>query len=72
MSVNQIEQSAEIIAAGQQYGFFRSGDPYALAFAFWSSVQGIMEQIALTPEMLSGEKELPRAEWIIDIIRGER
>jgi len=72
MSVNQIEQSAEIIASGQQYGFFRSGDPYALAFAFWSSVQGIMEQIALTPEMLSGEKELPRAEWIIDIIRGER
>jgi len=69
MSVNQIEQSAEIIAAGQQYGYFREGDPYALSFAFWSSVQGVMEQIAVTPEMLSGEKELPEAEWIIDIIR---
>lgn len=72
MSVNQIEQSAEIIAAGQQYGYFREGDPYALSFAFWSSVQGVMEQIAVTPEMLSGEKELPEAKWIIDIIRGAK
>jgi len=72
MSVNQIEQSAEIIAAGQQYGYFRNGDPYSLSFAFWSSVQGIMEQIAVTPEMLSGEKELPDTEWIIDIIRGAK
>lgn len=72
MSVNQIEQSAEIIAAGQQYGYFRQGDPYALSFAFWSSVQGVMEQIAVTPEMLSGEKKLPEAEWIIDIIRGAK
>lgn len=72
MSVNQIEQSAEIIAAGQRYGYFREGDPYALSFAFWSSVQGVMEQIAVTPEMLSGEKELPEAEWIIDIIRGAK
>ncbi len=72
LSVNQIEQSAEIIAAGQQYGYFREGDPYALSFAFWSSVQGVMEEIAISPEMLSGEKELPRAEWIIDIIRGAK
>lgn len=72
MGVNQIEQSAEIIAAGQQYGYFRAGDPYALSFAFWSSVQGVMEEIAVTPEMLSGERELPNAEWIIDIIRGAK
>jgi len=72
MSVNQIEQSAEIIAAGQQYGYFREGDPYALSFAFWSSVQGVMEEIAVSPEMLSGEKELPDAEWIVDIIRGAK
>lgn len=72
LSVNQIEQSAEVIAAGQQYGYFREGDPYSLSFAFWSSVQGIMEEIAISPEMLSGEKELPSAEWIIDIIRGTK
>ncbi len=72
LSVNQIEQSADVIAAGQQYGYFREGDPYSLSFAFWSSVQGIMEEIAISPEMLSGEKELPSAEWIIDIIRGTK
>jgi len=72
MRVNQVEQSAEIIAAGQQYGYFREGDPYTLAFTFWSCVQGVMEEIAVSPEMLSGEKELPNAEWIIDIIRGAK
>lgn len=47
--VNQIEQSAEVIAAGQKYGYFREGDPYLLSFTFWSSVQGIMEQLAAEP-----------------------
>ena len=67
--INQVEQSAEIIAAGQQYGYFREGDPHSLAFAFWSSVQGIMEQLAAFPEMRSEEK-IPDYRWIIDIIRG--
>lgn len=70
-SVNQVEQSAEIIAAGQQYGYFREGDPYLLSFAFWSSVQGIMEQLAASPEMLESGK-IPETEWLIDIIRGEK
>ena len=67
--INQVEQSAEIIAAGQQYGYFREGDPHSLAFAFWSSVQGIMEQLAAFPEMRNEEK-IPDYRWIIDIIRG--
>lgn len=71
MSVNQIEQSAEIIAAGQKYGYFREGDPYALSFAFWSSVQGIMEQLAVSPELIE-KGQLPEADWIIDIIKGEK
>lgn len=71
MSVNQIEQSAEIIAAGQQYGYFREGDPHALSFAFWSSVQGIMEQLAVSPEMIEKD-QLPETDWLIDIIRGEK
>ncbi|MBD5082306.1 MAG: TetR/AcrR family transcriptional regulator [Ruminococcaceae bacterium] len=68
--INQVEQSAEIIAAGQQYGYFREGDPHSLAFAFWSSVQGIMEQLAAFPEMRSEEK-IPDYRWIIDILRGK-
>ena len=69
--INQVEQSAEIIAAGQQYGYFREGDPHSLAFAFWSSVQGIMEQLAAFPEMRSEEK-IPDYRWIIDILRGKK
>ncbi len=71
MNVDQIGQSAEIIAAGQQYGYFREGDPYLLSFAFWSSVQGIMEQLAVSSEMLESGK-MPETEWIIDIIRGRK
>ncbi len=71
MSVNQIEQSAEIIEAGQKYGYFREGDPYMLSFAFWSSIQGIMEQLAASEDIIESGK-LPEADWIIDIIRGER
>lgn len=68
--INQVEQSAEIIAAGQKYGYFREGDPYSLSFAFWSSVQGIMEQLAAFPEMRK-EGKIPDYKWIIDIIRGK-
>lgn len=71
LSVNQIEQSAGMIRAGQQYGYFREGDPYALSFAFWSSVQGIMEQLAVSPEMLENGR-LPQTDWIVDIIRGAK
>ncbi len=70
-SVNQIEQSAEVIAAGQQYGYFREGDPYLLAFTFWSSVQGVMERLAVAPEMVENGR-LPETDWIIDIIRGNK
>lgn len=70
-SVDQIEQSAEVIAAGQQYGYFRNGDPYLLAFTFWSSVQGIMERLAAAPEMVE-DSRLPETDWIIDILRGNR
>lgn len=69
MSVNQIEQSAKMIKAGQKQGCIRKGDPYALSFTFWSSVQGIMEQLASTPALLENGI-FPETDWIIDIIRG--
>lgn len=69
--VDQIEQSAEVIAAGQKYGYFRKGDPYLLAFTFWSSIQGIMERLASAPELTESGR-LPETDWIIDIIRGGR
>lgn len=67
LGIDQVEQSAEIIAAGQEYGYFREGDPNLLSFTFWSAVQGVMEQLAVTPAM-----EFPSVDWLIDIIRGGR
>lgn len=68
MGVNQIEQSAKIIKEGQRQGYFREGDAHLLAFTFWSSVQGIMEQLAVTPGMSAEGEKLPRAEWLLDIL----
>lgn len=64
LSVDQIDFSAEIIRKGQLDGSIREGDPKALSFAFWCSIQGIMEQHLITPEY-----PLPKAEWITDILR---
>ena len=64
LSVDQVKTSAEIIRKGQEQGSVRDGDPEALAFAFWCSIQGIMEQHMVTPEY-----PLPKAEWIADILR---
>ena len=67
MQVNQAQESARMIEKGQKEGYFREGDPYALAYTFWSSVQGIMEQLAVTPDM-----PLPKTEWLMSILTGEK
>lgn len=64
LSVDQMEYSAEVIKQGQADGSIKQGDPMALSFAFWCSVQGIMEQHLITPEI-----PLPEKEWLLDIIR---
>ncbi|MCM1112512.1 MAG: TetR/AcrR family transcriptional regulator [Muribaculum sp.] len=73
LEINQIEQSAEIIREGQRQGVFREGDARLLAFTFWSSVQGVMEQLAAEPQMREIGQNLPEAEWLLDILkkRGE-
>ena len=71
MGVNQIKQSSEIIEAGQKYGYFREGDPYMLSLTFWSSVQGIMEHLTVSPEMIANGT-FPETDWLIDIIRGRK
>lgn len=64
MTVDQIRFSAGIIEQGQKLGTIREGDPLALSNAFWCAVQGVMEYHAAVPDM-----PLPRAEWILDILR---
>lgn len=63
LSVNQIEESAKVIRKGQETGVFREGDPMKLSAAFWSSVQGIMEQMAAEPDLSA-----PEPEWIVSIL----
>lgn len=62
--VDTIIQSVEVIKEGQRLGMIREGDPLALSSAFWSSVQGIMEQLAVKENM-----PIPEAEWIVAILR---
>ncbi len=53
-----------LIQQGQANGTIRQGDPYALATAYWCSIQGIAEQMALTPDI-----PCPESHWIVDILR---
>ncbi len=66
MQVNTIEQFVPIIVCGQEEGSIREGNPRVLSNAFWCSIQGIAEYYALNPNV-----DLPKAEWIVDIIRNK-
>jgi AcrR family transcriptional regulator len=56
--------SIEQMKKGQQMGIIREGDPYALVIAFLCAIQGIAEQIAMTPNA-----PCPQSDWIMDIIK---
>jgi len=64
LSVNQIERSVKVIKQGQKDGTIRKGDPLLISTAFWSSLQGIMEEHAANPEA-----KLPEPDWLLDILR---
>ena len=64
LSVNKVDFAADIVRKGQENGSIKDGDPVALSFAFWCSVQGVMQLHLATPEY-----PLPKAEWLTDIIR---
>lgn len=56
--------TALLIQKGQANGTIREGDPNALAIAYWCSIQGVAEQMALNPGA-----PCPKSDWIVDIIR---
>lgn len=62
--VNVIEQFVPVIEWGQQEGTIKEGDPLIISNAFWCSIQGIAERYATNQDI-----ELPKAEWIVDIVR---
>ncbi len=57
-------QCIPIIKKGQQLSQFRSGDPHALAVAFFGAIQGIAQEVARVPGT-----PVPEMQWILDIIR---
>ncbi|MDF2539538.1 MAG: transcriptional regulator, TetR family [Herbinix sp.] len=62
--INNIKICVPMIEEGQKLGLIREGNPFALSMAFWCSIQGIAEEIAMYPET-----PYPEAEWIVDIIK---
>lgn len=64
MKVNVIEQFVPIIEWGQKEGTIKEGSPLVISNAFWCSIQGIAERFATNQDI-----ELPKAEWIVDIVR---
>lgn len=54
----------QLLEKGQANGTIREGDPYALAIAYWSAIQGIAQQMALTPHV-----PCPESDWVVDMIR---
>ena len=64
MKVNVIEQFVPIVEWGQQEGTIKEGDPLIISNAFWCSIQGIAERFATNQDI-----GLPKAEWIVDIVR---
>lgn len=63
---SRFAKTMELITRGQKIGEIRSGEPDALAWAYWCSIQGIAEQLALYPDT-----PFPRAEWIVGILKNE-
>lgn len=57
----------ELICRGQATGAIRSGEPGALAFAFWCSIQGMAEQLAVYPQT-----PFPQAEWFVSIVKNPK
>ncbi|MDD6037430.1 MAG: TetR/AcrR family transcriptional regulator [bacterium] len=64
LSLNQIETSAKLIELGQKKGVFREGDARLLSRCFWTTVQGIMEEMAFDETM-----QAPDPKWITAILR---
>ncbi len=64
LSTGTIDSTAEIIKKGQESGVFREGDAKLLAICFWATVQGIMEEMALNPDI-----QAPAPEWIVAILK---
>ena len=63
-TVDTIGSTVMLIEKGQREGVFHEGDPATMSACFWASVQGIMEEMALNPEM-----KAPEPGWLLGILK---
>ncbi len=63
-SLDVYTPTARLIRRGQENGTIREGDPVALSIAYWCAIEGIAEQLALSPDL-----PCPESSWIVDILR---
>ena len=64
LSTATIDDTADMIRKGQESGAFRAGDAKLLSICFWATVQGIMEEMALNPDLSA-----PDPAWIVSILK---
>jgi TetR/AcrR family transcriptional regulator len=62
--VTNVQATVPLIEAGQKQGIIKEGNPLALSMAFWCSIQGIAEELAVNPDT-----PCPEPSWVVDIIR---
>jgi AcrR family transcriptional regulator len=59
-----IQYSIFLIKTGQENETIKEGDPEAMAYLYWCTIQGIAEQYASNPQM-----KLPEVEWIVSMLK---
>lgn len=64
MELDIYTPTVALMKRGQQEGIIREGDPYAMSTAYWCSIRGICEQLAILPDA-----PCPKGEWIVDMFR---
>ena len=64
MELDIYTSTVALMKRGQQQDVIGEGNPYAMSIAYWCSVQGICEQLAILPDA-----PCPKGEWIADMFR---
>ncbi len=61
-----IRKSIPVIEKGQELGEIKAGNAEALSIAFWCSIQGIAQYIALCPDA-----PCPNADWVVSLLENK-
>ena len=59
-----MDKTVSIIEQGQKENSIKNGDPLSLALTFWTTIHGVVANIARNPDL-----PIANYEWIVDILR---